>query len=54
MRALFPTHDAKFGNNAYTHMVHNHGEESIILHRTLAFFSMFELQYRTQDQVTAE
>jgi hypothetical protein len=35
-------------------LVHNHGEESSILHRTLVFFSMFDLQYSTQDQVTAE
>ena len=35
-------------------LVHNHGEESSILHRTLVFFSMSELQYSTQDQVTGE
>jgi len=35
-------------------LVHNHGEESSILHKTLIFFSMFELQYSTQNQVTAK
>jgi len=34
--------------------VHNHGEESSILHRTLVFFFMFELQYSTPDQITTE